>query len=193
MTDARTSRLFTQSQGWIAHSEAFWDEANKNAALELNGHPKAQDFEPKGGGGTSDPTGANGIRPDRAASAGRRMRYHLEQIWIHAEALMIDVDKLRNAKRPEYLSTVDDENCVLHREAGHFSIKAAHSNQVCTPCYNFNRSRGRFPTSEEIDHFETYAGRWPKERVDPKNPYSKRYVATKQALIDGVNRIEAEG
>lgn len=183
-------RALLHIQGFAASLEAHHFDTLKMMRDMVNGHPRAQDFEPKGAG-LSDSTGENGIRPDPAALALRKYREHIDRAY----AELSDADELRRrfmrAERPKLDADLNDELCVIHREADHFAVRA--HLDLCDACYRFKVSRGRYPTVADVEHYETYGHRWPKERVDPKNPYQKRYVATKQALVDGVQRIEAEG
>lgn len=166
MTDRHLSRLLLQGQGFGASMEAHLDDVLAMLALQLRGHPKAQDFEPTGHGG-SDPTAVNGAMHDRAAKDGRALRAAIERYWTSA----CEFDDIRKlylpAKRPAKPDGPDRHDwCVLHLEAGYMEPRA--HLDLCEPCYRYKSTHGRYPTSDEVTYYATHYGRWPTQRIDPK-------------------------
>lgn len=164
---ADPKRLLAESQGKLASSEALWDNAVYWMAELLNGHPRAQDFEPTGHGG-SDPTSQNGTRPDSAAADGKRTRRLAERIWRDTDELLLTLRRYQPAIRPERKpEDLEELWCVIHLQLG-YPEPRAHLD-LCSPCYKYKSNHnGQYPTVEDVHYYITHYGQWPKRRVDPK-------------------------
>lgn len=133
----------------------------------LNGHPRAQDFEPTGHGG-SDPTAVNGVRADSAAFDGKRARRLAERIWRDADELNSLLRKYQTASKPARKDDdVEDVWCVLHRQLDAYEPR--YRNELCRPCAERKYQTGDFPTLDDV-RYHTKNGRWPRQRIDPKQP-----------------------
>jgi len=76
-------------------------------------------------------------------------------------------DDYRKAIRPERPpEPTTDDWCSLHLRAGGMEPRA--HLDLCDPCYRYQVTHGRPPTQAEVEHYITYQGRWPKQRIDPK-------------------------
>lgn len=164
---ADPKRLLTEILGWAESALAYHDEVMANLALERAGHPKAQDFEPTGHGG-SDPTALNGTTPDWAVQEGKRYVAQLERAQrAMSEAVSISW-RHRNGQRPERRDDdVEDVWCVLHRQLDAYEPR--YRNELCRPCAERKYQTGDFPTLDDV-RYHTKNGRWPRQRIDPKQP-----------------------
>lgn len=136
-------------------------------ALHRNGHPRAQDFEPTGHGG-SDPTSVNGSRPDKAVKDGRDLRASITRAHKEMVKALDFCDEYRKAIRPERSpEPVLEDWCVLHLQAGSMEPRA--HLDLCDPCYRYQVTHGHPPTKADVEHYITYMGRWPRQRWDTKN------------------------
>lgn len=169
MTD-RCGRLLLECQGFAASLEASHTDTLRMLALQLQGHPRAQDFEPTGHGG-SDPTSVNGILPDNAALDGKRYTKAIERAW---KALR-EADDIRRRQIPVDPPKLDPndvrlEYCVLHWELEKVDgTTVRYRSDLCESCYRRKCDTGDYPTLADVAYKErTY--RWPKRLIDPKNP-----------------------
>lgn len=161
-------RLLLQMQGWTASLEANHEDTMEMLALQLRGHPRAQDFEPTGHGG-SDPTSVNGTMADRAAHDGKRYIAAIQRAWKSLrEADDIAHDYCAAVPPIRKQGDIQDVWCVLHLEREAMEPRA--HLDLCDPCYRFKATRGRYPTPQEVDYQITHYGRWPTQRVDPTKP-----------------------
>lgn len=162
-----TLRLLLEGQGFGASAEAHHDEVMMWMASGLNGHPRAQDFEPTGHGG-SDPTAVNGQRPDRAAADGKAYVSAAKRYWAAGRELDDISRRWRTAIRPSP-GPVDEEFCFMHYKYEKTAL--VYRIRLCRPCYDRRgdlAKQGLELTDEEVRYHATW-GKWPKgQRVDPK-------------------------
>lgn len=181
--------LLRQIQGWAASCETHHDDVLEMMALLRAGHPRAQDFDPTGHGG-SDPTSANGIRPDNAVRDGKAYVKAIERAWT----AMREVDGLshhyRDAVRP--VRQPDDPQdvwCVLHLQLD--AHEPRYRNDLCRPCAERKYQTGDFPTLDDV-RYHTVHARWPRTRVDPKAPPTRiASVERLQLHTEAINADEA--
>lgn len=179
-------RLFVEIIGWASSSEAHHDEVMRNLALERIGHPKAQDFEPTGHGG-SDPTAVAGTDKDWAIQEGKRYIAALER----AQRAMREVADIswrhRNGVRPERQpEDADDVWCALHREIDAYEPR--YRNELCRPCSERKYQTGDFPSLDDVRH-HLKTGRWPRQRIDPKTHVAS--LSRLQLGTEAINGAEA--
>lgn len=179
-------RLLAEIQGWAVAVEAHHDEVMRNLALERAGHPRAQDFEPTGHGG-SDPTSVNGTRPDTAVAEGKRYIGAIER----AQKAMREADDIsyrhRNGIRPERQpDDAQDVWCVLHLELD--AHEPRYRNELCRPCAERKYATGDFPSLADV-RWHIVHGRWPRQRVDPTKP---QRIAGADRLVLGAEAITAD-
>lgn len=175
-----TAKLLRQIQGFAVTLEADDDDAIFWMTQLLPGHPRAQDFEPSGHGG-SDPTATNGLLPDSARDDARAYRGHIKRAWKEL-AKALDVSKrYRTAVRPErQANDVADIWCVLHLQAD--ATYPRYRGELCRPCVErrtfLNKHGLGELTLEQVRHHANPSnnGRWPKQRIDPKQP-KREYIA----------------
>lgn len=189
------ARLLRQIQGFAATLEAD-DENTRFWMAELKpGHPRAQDFEPTGHGG-SDPTALNGLEPDRARDDEKAYRAHIRKAWKELVRALDVSKRYRTAIRPERQpSDVHDIWCVLHLQAGENYPR--HRGELCRPCverrtYLNKHGLGEL-TIEQVRHHANPAnkGRWPTRRIDPTALPSKReYIAGLDNLMAGAATLQ---
>jgi hypothetical protein len=179
---ADPQRLLKEIIGWASSVEASHDEVMRNLALERAGHPRAQDFEPSGQGG-SDPTSVNGILPDRAVQEGKRYIAAIER----AQKAIREADDIshrhRNGIRPvRQPEDPQDVWCVLHLELD--AHEPRYRNELCRSCAERKYQTGDFPTLDDVRH-HIKSGRWPRNRIDPKLPPKRVYIAGLENLQAG--------
>lgn len=141
-------------------------------ALHRNGHPRAQDFEPTGHGG-SDPTSVNGSRPDKAVKDGRDLRASITRAHKEMVKALDFCDEYRKAIRPERSpEPTSDDWCQLHLQADVYNPR--YRGVLCRPCverttYMNQNGLGEL-TLEQVRYHADPAnmGRWPRNRIDPK-------------------------
>lgn len=178
-------RLLKDIQGWAAALEAHHDEVMRNLALLRAGHPKAQDFEPTGHGG-SDPTSLHGISPDEAVKQGKAYIAGIERAHTELGKSMKVSWGNRNGVRPERKpDDVQDVWCVLHLELD--CHEPRYRNDLCRPCSERKYLTGDFPTLDDVRYHSTH-GRWPRQRIDPTAPPKPvtRRIAGLENLQDGL-------
>lgn len=182
----RNERLILETQGFLGSAEANYPTAIRNMALELNGHPRAQDFEPTGHGG-SDPTSQSGILPDSAALDGKRVTKLTQQLWTLSRELDDTLRRHLNGVRPhKEESGINDrtEWCVLHLELDFYEPR--YRNDLCRPCSERKYQTGDYPTLQDVQYHAQHA-RWPRKPVDPK-----QHVASLTRLQLGTEAITGE-
>ena len=184
---ADPKRLYVEILGWATGGEAFHDEVMRNLALQRPGHPKAQDFEPTGHGG-SDPTALNGTNDtDWAVKEGKRYVASLERAHRAMSDVMAISWRHRNGVRPERKeSDVEDVWCVLHLQLD--AHEPRYRNELCRPCAERKYQTGDFPTLDDV-RYHTAHGRWPRQRVDPKQPPTRR-IAGLANLQEGAATLD---
>jgi len=185
----RMERLLREIQGFAASMEANYTEAMRNLALEMNGHPKAQDFEPTGHGG-SDPTSVAGTVPDTAALEGKRVNRVIEAMWRAGREGDEIVRRHLNGVRPEALPLDDRSNwCVLHLELD--AHEPRYRNDLCRPCSERKYQTGDYPSLDDI-RYHTVHARWPRKAEDPKAPPKPkpRHIAGLENLQDGLATLK---
>ena len=164
-----TKRLILEGQGFGGSAEAFHDEAMRNMALQLNGHPRAQDFEPTGHGG-SDPTAMAGTMADRAAMDGKAYTAAAKRYWSAGRELDAIARRYRNGVRPERQpEDPQDVWCVLHFKFD--AHEPRYRGQLCRPCYEQQgrlREREQRELSDDDVRFHARYDKWPRKATDPK-------------------------
>ena len=193
-------RYLRDIQGWAASLEVSNSDTLQMLADMRRGHPKAQDFEPTGHGG-SDPTALNGAKTDRfgnlvgdpAVLDGKRYTAAIKRAH---DALREAEDiryRYRRAVKPERKADdLDDVWCVIHWQLG-YPEPHAHLD-LCSSCYKFKANHnGEYPTKEDVEYYITHYGRWPAQRIDPKNPVAPmktRRIAGLENLQDGLATLQ---
>ncbi len=206
MTD-HSGRLLLEIQGFAGSLEAGHVETLRMLALQLDGHPKAQDFEPSGHGGGEarsplrfDKQGWP--QPDSQAE-GKKYTKAIQRAW---EALReADDIRRRNMKAERQKATeagVDDIWCHMHRK---FEVyNPIETGGLCRPCYERRgvlAKMGLELTHAEVQHHSDWRnhGRWPKHLVDSSKPGSpmvqqslpgQRRIAGLENLVDGTANIQ---
>lgn len=180
-----TKRLLLEGQGFGASAEALHDEAMRNMALQLNGHPRAQDFEPTGHGG-SDPTALNGTMSDRAALDGKAYTAAAKRYWTAGRELDAIARRYRNGVRPERQpDDPQDVWCALHLELD--AHEPRYRNELCRPCAERKYQTGDFPTLDDIRYHMRH-GRWPRKLIDPKTRVEYIPITTDADAADALIR-----
>lgn len=161
--------LLRQIQGWAAALEANWDETVGWLNDLRPGHPRAQDFEPTGHGG-SDPTASNGIRPDVAALDRKDIENGIRAAWRGIDAAHSRAKRYQNAERPKAKEAdLSDLWCVIHWQLG-YPEPRAHLD-LCDPCYRYKvNHNGEYPTKGDVEYYIAHYGKWPSKRIDPTKP-----------------------
>ena len=196
MSDHRP-RLIRQTIGFATSVEAYHEEAEELMHLEQKGHPKAQDFEPTGHGG-SDPTAQNGTMPDTAARDLRAYHDHIERAWVEMCAADDISRRYRRAVRPKRMPADANEVlanvCRMHARFDEYrDIEAA---GLCKACYRrqlWQRENGFGDlTVEQVGYYcdPTNMGRWPKMHAHQAKPrvdvMRVRRIAGLENLQDGL-------
>ena len=167
-----------------------WGEANQWIALRVAGHPRAQDFEPTGHGG-SDPTAQNGILKDDAAQIGRELRRRMKRVfddvcWIEAR-----IAENLHAERPKFDPTDPDEYCRKHLELDEYVYR--YRGDKCRPCYERTLwlRDNAFPDDIALDDLRYHRshGRWPRKTASPQ-PAPMRQPLPKERRIAGLENLQ---
>lgn len=201
--DDRTRRLLVDIQGFAGQLESNHETAMFWLAQRLNGHPRAQDFEPTGHGG-SDPTLLYGTSEDHAADDGKQYVSLIGRAWRNIHDAQTQAGKqyvlliqrcwrnldnahaisMRNQpakrKKPQ---TDEDIWCELHLQAG--AREPIHRGRLCQPCYRRRKylaERGLELTAEMVAYHARHQGKWPSLRVDPRIASVDRLRYGTQAL-----------
>lgn len=175
MTD-RLARLLLECQGFAGKLEANHEMCVYWMHEMLAGHPKAQDFEPTGHGG-SDPTALSGTRDDRASRDSKDYARNIER----ARQALVDAlgiaSRYQNGERPAP-GDIDDVWCVMHLK--HEVHNPRYRGELCRPCYERNKYQLENGMGdlmdEQVKHHAnpTNNGRWPRQRIDPKSVHVAR-------------------
>jgi hypothetical protein len=178
--------LLLEIQGQAGKLEAQHELALFWMAEMRNGHPKAQDFEPTGHGG-SDPTSQNGTRDDYAHRDGKLYVQAIERAWKAMDAAVAISRRYQNGVKPERQpDDVQDVWCALHLQLD--AHEPRYRNELCRPCAERKYATGDFPTLDDVRYHASH-GRWPRNRVDPKNVH----VARLERLQLGTNALPVPG
>lgn len=202
MTD-HSQRLLLEVQGFAASLEAGHVETLRMLALQLDGHPKAQDFEPSGHGGGE---ARSPLRFDKqgwpqadSQAEGKKYTKAIQRAWeALREADDIRRRQLKAERSQEPLDPSDpNEWCVLHLEIGDYAPR--YRMDLCRPCAERKYQTGDYPSKADIRH-HTMHGRWPRKAEDPDSPTFRtagqpresvgRRIAGLENLVEGVERIE---
>lgn len=169
-----------------------WDEANQWIALRVHGHPRAQDFEPTGHGG-SDPTGQAGLLPkDQAAQLGKELRRRLKRIFDDVCFIEARIAENLHAERPKFDPEDPDEYCRNHLQLDEYVYR--HRGDKCRPCYERTLwlRDNRFADDITIDDLRYHRshGRWPRKTVDLSQPAPMRQPLPKERRIAGLENLQ---
>ena len=189
---ADLTRYLRDIQGWAASLEVSNSDTLEMLALLRRGHPRAQDFEPTGHGG-SDPTAMNGTLPDNAVLEGKRYDKAIRRAWEALREAEDIAHRYRHAIKPERKQDdLDDVWCVIHWQLG-YPEPRAHLD-LCSACYRYKANHnGEYPTKEDVEYYITHYQRWPAQRIDPKNPVAPmktRRIAGLENLQDGLATLQ---
>ncbi len=176
-------------------------------AQQVVGHPKAQDFEPTGHGG-SDPTGVAGTLQggDRAAATGKELHRRMRRLYDEVCWMERTVAANLGAERPKFDPTDPNEYCRMHLLLDEYLYR--YRGDRCRSCYErvlTLRDNG-LPddiTLDDLRHHQR-VGQWPRKAVDPKAPSTaqplpgedprtkreQRRVAGLDNLVDGLATIQ---
>jgi hypothetical protein len=180
----RTQRLLLECQGFAGRLEATHETTLFWLAEMLQGHPRAQDFEPTGHGG-SDPTAVNGTRTDSAALDGKEYVKAIERAWKALDTAAAISRRYQQGIKPERKQDdVQDVWCALHLL--HDAYEPRYRNELCRPCAERKYQTGDFPSKDDVAH-HIRKGRWPTTRVDPKT-----HIASVSRLTLGTGALTAE-
>lgn len=170
-------RLLRQIIGFATSLEAHHDEVMENLAEMRPGHPRAQDFEPTGHGG-SDPTAQNGIRPNGVVRDGRDYRQGIVNALDEIAAAMHISERYRDAQRPKRMPNDANEVmanvCRMHARFEEW--KDIEADGLCKACYRrqlWQREHGIGDlTHDQVAYYVDPAnkGRWPKVRAHETQP-----------------------
>lgn len=141
-----------------------WGEANQWIALRVHGHPRAQDFEPTGHGG-SDPTGQSGLLGDQAAQLGKELRRRLKRVFEDVCYLEARVAENLHAERPKFNPEDPDEYCRNHLQLDEYVYR--YRGDKCRPCYERtlwlrDNRFGDEISSDDLRYHRSH-GRWPRK------------------------------
>ncbi len=173
--------------------EANHTDTLRMLALQLNGHPRAQDFEPTGHGG-SDPTAISGTVNDSAAQDGKRYTRAIERAW---NALR-EADDIRRHQTAAEIPKTDPHDLRLHYCTLHWRLEIVNATteryrlDLCRSCYERKLTVGDYPTLDDVRYHHSH-GRWPRKLVDPKTHVpnmSTRRIAGLDNLIEGATTIQ---
>lgn len=182
--------------------EKNWGEANQWIALRVNGHPRAQDFEPTAHTG-SDPTALAGTRDDNAATIGKELRRRMKRIFEDVCYIEARIAENLHAERPKFDPEDPEEYCRLHLQIDEYAYR--HRGDKCRPCYERTLwlRDNRFSDDITVDDLKYHRshGRWPRKTAGtqpapmrqplPKtNSQGRAYIATTEALVAGAETLE---
>jgi hypothetical protein len=185
-------RLLLECKNKAMKLEHVHDTTSFWMAEMKTGHPRAQDFEPTGHGG-SDPTGQNGIRPDRATHDEKTYNAAIMRAWKALDEALLIAGAYQNGVKPVRKDgDVGDIWCPLHAQ---FDVwEPIHKLGMCRPCYERRlklREMGLELTVEEVRfHAHSRNGRWRVHRQDPTQPPSR--LAALARLQLGTETLSAE-
>ena len=163
--------------------EEHWDEANQWIALRVQGHPRAQDFEPTGHGG-SDPTAMAATMTDRngnligddAATVGKELRRRLRRVFEDVCYIESRIAENIHAERPKFDPTDPNEYCRNHLQLDEYVYR--HRGDKCRSCYDRTLwlRDNRFPDDIGLDDLRYHRshGRWPRKTADVSQPAPMR-------------------
>lgn len=158
------------------------------------GHPRAQDFEPTGHGG-SDPTAISGTSPDTATADKKAYEADAERAW-KALSNMVGISRTyRTATVPKPKKSGGaplEEFCTMHLKFEVYNERER--GELCKACVErrtwLNREGLGELTIEQVAHHADpiNMGRWPRMSRDPKAlPAPKpRHIAGLANLREGL-------
>jgi hypothetical protein len=184
----RLSRLLLEIQGQAGKLEAQHELALFWMAEMRNGHPKAQDFEPTGHGG-SDPTSQNGTRDDYAHRDGKLYVQAIERAWKAMDAAAAISRRYQNGI-PLATGPIEDEFCVMHYK--HEKTFLRYRGTLCRRCYERRgelAKQGLELTDADVE-YDAKWGKWPRgQLIDPKSVH----VARLERLALGTTALPVPG
>ena len=176
-------RYLRQIIGFATSMEAHHQQVMENAADMRPGHPRAQDFEPTGHGG-SDPTAQNAIRPNTVVRDMHNYRQGILNALDEVARSMGISERYRDAQRPKRMPADANEVlanvCRMHARFDEYrDIEAA---GLCKACYRrqlWQRENGFGDlTVEQVGYYcdPTNMGRWPKMHAHQAKPRTEHIV-----------------